>query len=126
MKKHIDEDTYIMCEEPYPDVTLQQAKEMVEIINNERELAQVYAIVHNKAWWIEDSIYDFDEGTKEYEAAEENVKQWFDLTDYLTKTIFQILKSEGTEIPKTRQIIPLTIFMERNGYLDGQGWWLSK
>ena len=39
--------------------------------------------------------------------------------------IYEILRSDGIEIPKNRQIIVLEPFMKRNGYRNGNGWWIK-
>ena len=35
-------------------------------ITSVQKLVDVYVLVHNKFWFIEDNLYDFEQGTKEY------------------------------------------------------------
>lgn len=50
---------------------------------------------------------------------------WFALADKLRKRVFCILQSEGVEIPSIGQIAVLDPFMKKNGYKNGQGWWVK-
>lgn len=38
----------------------------IENITSVQKLVDVYVLVHNKFWFIEDNLYDFEQGTKEY------------------------------------------------------------
>ncbi len=119
-------DTFVMCGDPSLDLTIEKVKEIFDEISTETELADLFAVVHNKAWWIEDEMYDFDEGTEEYIKAVERTNMWFSLADKLKDEIFCILKTEGVEIPAKGQIVVLEPFMKRNGFRDGQGWWIKE
>ena len=121
----ISKDVFVMCTEPSPDLTIENAKKMFDEIETEKELATLFSVVENKAWWIEDEEYDFDEGTEEHKKATERTKEWFSLADKLKNKIFDILKSEGVEIQDRGQITVLAPFMKRNGFKDGQGWWIK-
>lgn len=35
----------------------------IEEISNTQELVDSYVLVHNKFWYIEDDLYDYEEGT---------------------------------------------------------------
>lgn len=95
-----------------------------EEIETETELAALFAMASNKTVWVEDEIYDFEEGTEEWKRAVEITDFWFDLEKKLRERIFDILRTEGAEIPTTRQIVVLEPFMKRNGYRNGRGWWV--
>ena len=122
----IDKDAFIMCQEPSPDLTIEKANEIFDKIETEKDIADLFAIVDNKAWWIEDEEYDFEEGTEEHREAVERTGMWFALSDKLRNMIFDILKHEGVEIPDKGQIVVLEPFMKRNGFRDGQGWWIKE
>ncbi|MGF0040297.1 hypothetical protein ACQRBF_05880 [Peptoniphilaceae bacterium SGI.131] len=122
----VDKNIIVMSSEPYLDVTLEMVETAAKECETELELATLFAIVENKAWWIEDEEYDFAEGTEEHRQAVEKTELWFALADKLRKRIFCILQSEGVEIPSTGQITVLEPFMKRNGYKNGQGWWVKK
>lgn len=116
----------VMSSKSYLDVTLEMVETAEKECETELELATLFAITENKAWLIEDEEYDFAEGTEEHQQAVDKTKLWFALADKLRKRIFGILQSEGVEIPITEQIMVLEPFMKRNGYIDGQGWWVKK
>lgn len=92
----------------------------------EQELADAFAMTENQFWWVEDNEYDFEEGTPEHTKACEITDAWGKLSDSYRKQIFAILEKEGVTIPKTNQIKVLEPFMRRNGYIDGQGWWIKE
>ncbi len=95
----VDKDIIVMGSEPTPDMTLEMAEIAAKECVAESELASLFAIAENKAWWIEDEEYDFAEGTVEHIQAVEKTELWFALADKLRKRIFCILQSEGVEIP---------------------------
>ena len=111
----INKDAFIMCQEPSPDLTIEKANEIFDKIETEKDIANLLAVVHNKAWWIEDEEYDFEEGTEEHRKAVERTDMWFALSDKLRNMIFDILKHEGVEIPDKGQIVVLEPLMKRNG-----------
>ena len=118
-----NKDIIVMCGEPSPGLTIEKANEIFNKIETEKDIADLYAEVENKAWWIEDEQYDYEVGTDEYKRAREKTKMWFSLSDKLKEMIFDILKSEGVIIPDKGQIVVLEPFMKRNGYKNGNGWW---
>ena len=92
--------------------------------HTESVLAQAFAAASNKFWWVEDNEYDYEEGTPEHQEACRITDSWANLMDNLKDEIFVILRNEGVTIPEKGQIAVLVSFMERNGYYDGNGWWL--
>ena len=122
----VPKDTFVMCGEPSPNLTIEKAYQIFNEIKTEKDIANLLAVVHNKAWWIEDEEYDFEEGTEEHRKAVERTDMWFALSDKLRNMIFDILKHEGVEIPDKGQIVVLEPFMKRNGFRDGQGWWIKE
>ena len=118
--------TVIIIGDPAPDLDIEKARELILNISSEQELADLYADVCNKAFWIEDEEYDYDEGTEEHIKACQISDEWFNEEEKLREIIFYILRNEGIEIPESSQITVLSIFMERNGYRDGNGWWGEK
>ncbi len=123
---NINNDTFVMCEEPMSDLTIEKANQIFDEIETEKDIADLFSVVHNKAWWIEDEEYDFEEGTDEHRKAVERTDMWFALSDKLRNMIFDILKSEGVEIPDKGQIVVLEPFMKRNGFINGSGWWIKE
>lgn len=91
-------------------------------IEEEQELAEDYAMASNKAWLVEDDVYDYEEGTPEYQEACRVMDDWFAVEEILRNKIFTILKSEGVDVSTQRYIYVLKPFMERNGYREGGGY----
>ena len=115
-----------MCGEPSPDLTIENANQLFDEIETEKDIADLFAIVENKAWWIEDEQYDYDVDTEEYKVVREKTRMWFSLADKLKEKIFDLLKSENVEIPDKGQIVVLEPFMKRNGFINGSGWWIKE
>lgn len=122
----VDKDIVVMASEPSPELTIDMAYEVYADVSDEKALADIFSIVENKSWWIEDEVYDYEEGTDEYKQACEITKKWFDLADRIKNDIFEILSVEGVKIPKSGQIVVLEPFMKRNGYLNRDGWWIKE
>lgn len=125
IEEFFEDGTVIMAGDPAPGLTAEYAVKAAEKIETEEELAALFAMVWNKFVWVEDEIYDFEEGTEEQKRAEEITDFWSALHDQLRERIFNILRAEGVKIPATRQIVVLEPFMKRNGYRDGRGWWVK-
>lgn len=118
--------TYIMGEEPLSDMTPQDLQNHFSGSLTEKELATAFALSSNEFWWVEDNVYDYEEGTPEHKEAKRITDEWCCLMEHYEEQIFDILRTEGVEIPDTGRIVVLIPFMERNGYLDGNGWWIEK
>ena len=115
----------IMASEPIPNKTPTDVRGYFAERKSERDLADAFAIASNKFWWVEDNVYDYEKGTPEYIAARAITDEWGALMDEYEKRIFMILRNEGVEIPETGRIKVLEPFMKRNGYRDGNGWWIK-
>ena len=114
-----------MAKDPIPKKTPKEIEQMYKESKTEKNLAYTYALVHNKYWWIEDDLYDFEEGSKEYKELEKEVNSWNKLLEKLEKEIFDILEKEGIKIPKTSRIKVFEPFMLKNGFVNGDGWWIT-
>ena len=121
----VDKDTVVMGSEPSPELTIDMAYESYGDAGTEQALADVYSVIENKAWWIADDEYDYKEGTKEHKQACEVTDKWFAIADKIKCDIYEILRAEGVEIPQSGQIAVLEPFMKRNGYRNGNGWWIK-
>ena len=113
-----------MDEEPIPGMTPEDARAWYMAHHDEKGLATALAAVNNKFWWVEDNIYDYEEGTKEYKEACDITDAWGALMDELENEIIDVLKAENTTLPDAGQREILAPFMKRNGYEDGDGWWI--
>ena len=114
-----------MASEPIPNKTPTDVRGYFAERKSERDLADAFAIASNKFWWVEDNVYDYEEGTPEYIAACAITDEWGALMDEYEERIFMILRNEGVEISETGRIKVLEPFMKRNGYRDGNGWWIK-
>ena len=124
MKDNLN-DIVIMASEPTPDMTPTDVRNYFAKRKTEKDLADAFAIASNKFWWVEDNIYDYEEGTPEHRLAREITDEWGSLMYEYEERIFVILRSEGVVIPETGRIKVLEPFMKRNGYRDGNGWWIK-
>ena len=118
-------DIVIMASEPIPNKTPTDVRGYFAERKSERDLADAFALASNKFWWVEDNVYDYEKGTPEYIAARAITDEWGALMDEYEERIFMILRNEGVEIPETGRIKVLEPFMKRNGYRDGNGWWIK-
>ncbi len=117
--------TVIMGGDPAPRLTIDEVQSISSNIKSEQELADIFAKVDNKTWWIGSDLDDFEEETEEYQKTRQEFDDWAYEEHKLREKIFRILRSEGIEIPEFGYRPVLTIFMERNGYRDGRGWWVK-
>lgn len=122
----IEDGTVIMGGDPSPDFTIEEMRVLAKQASTEREIAVAFAAASNKAWWVEDNEYDYEEGSEEHKKACRITHDWFEVSDILQEKIFTILRSEGVSIPDKGQMAVVSPFMERNGYWDGSGWWIRR
>jgi len=122
----LKKDTVVMISEPIPDITIDMALEMYNKAKTEQEIADIYAMVDNQALWLAHDVDDYEEETKEYENICKEVDNWFELMYKIETKIAEILKNEGIKIPKKGRRKTIEQFMQRNGYRDGDGWWIEK
>ena len=117
---------YIMASEPVKGMTAAEVEAYYADKHSPQDLADAYAITHNQFWWVEDNEYDFEVGSPEHKAACMVTDEWCRLMQQYQERIFDILRSEGIEIPATGQIVVLTPFMKKYGYEDQGGWWVTE
>ena len=118
-----------MMSEPFDNVTPNDIREWLKEENySEKSLAVALACAHNKFWWIEDDLYDYEEDSKEYEEIWEIVDSWGKLMKDVQKKIYGVLRKKRIYVPKKKQgsLRSLIPFMSRNGYYDAGGWWIEK
>ncbi len=118
-------DICVMASDPAPNLTLEMAQEMFETIESELDLAVLYTNVENKFWWLEDDIYDYEEGSKEYIELRGTLDSLWTLLQLLKERIFDILRSEGIVVADKGQVKMVEPFMIRNGFKNANGWWIN-
>ncbi len=117
---------FVMTTEPIPYMSVADVKDYFADKHTEKDLADAYAIAHNKFFWVEDNEYDYEEGSPEHKAACAVTDEWGALMDEYKNRIFEILTNEGVTIPETTQIKILEPFMAKFGYINGNGWWIKQ
>ena len=117
---------YAMANEPVPNMNAAELRQYYADKQGEQDLADAYAIAHNKFWWVEDDEYDYEKGTPEYSAARAVTEEWCALMDEYRERIYTLLKSEGVVVPYDGRIEGLEPFMARHGYINGDGWWIKE
>lgn len=122
----IDREYVVMCSEPAQNLTIEDAYCFYAKVKTEKDLADLFAVVDNKSTWIFDEVYDFEDGSKEQQEAIVWSDQWYELVTKIKEDIFDILRSEGVGIPEKGYIVVLKPFMKRNGYRNGDGWWIKE
>lgn len=115
----------VMGKEPSEELSSKEALDIFLAAKNEQDLAEIYALAENKAWWFAHDIDDYEEGSKEHKEQCKLVDDWFSLVQKVEAAIFEILREEGVKIPETGIRYVMQHFMARNGYFDGAGWWIK-
>ena len=124
----IPEGTVIMAGDPVPDVSIEDMREIIANIDTEQDLADAFAMVHNKFWFIEDDVYDYEQGTEDYDRVCAVVDAWGELMDALSDRIKEIMNRDHLHktMDKGKPHHVYEPFMRKNGYRDGRGWWVKE
>lgn len=123
----IPEDAVIMVGDPVPDVSIEDMRGIVASIDTEQDLADAFAMVHNKFWFIEDDTYDYEPGTEDYIRVRTVVDAWGELMNTLSDRIKEIMDRDHLHAT-TNKGNPRHVFepfMRKYGYRDGRGWWIK-
>ncbi len=123
------EGAVIMAGDPMPDISAEEMKDRISKISSVQELVDAYVNVHNKFWYIEDDLYDYEEGTEEYERFRSIVETWGEMMDELDSRIMKKAEEQGLLAPRQKNsgtVKQLEAFMDKYGYRDGCGWWVKK
>ena len=127
--KVINEGAVILDGSSANNISIEDMKQIIADIKTTQDLADAYATVNN-IWPIkEDEIYDYEEGTKEYERACLVSDSWSDLLEELEKRAIEVASEEGLideNMKDAGTFYQLERFMNKYGYYDGSGWWIEK
>lgn len=115
--------------EPAQGITPEEIVASLAVDNSEQNLARAMAIANNKAGWLGGEL---DETTGErYIALRARFNTWSTLERELYGRIRSILQAENDAgiashvLGEFGSYIESLPFMERNGYMDGSGWWIE-
>lgn len=104
------------------DVTAEELLLRYNAQKTEDTLANAFCVADNQYWSI---AVDMDEEEKEYHQYEKLLKEWGSVRERLTQRIIEIMESEGINVSDKGQTEVVISFMERNGFLYSDGWWLK-
>ncbi len=123
----VEDGTVIMGGDSLPDKTIEEMWVIAKNYKSTQELVDAYVGAHNKFWFIEDTIYDYEEGTEEYKQTAAVINSWEKLYDYLNDSVVERAMAEGlfaTRELNAGLVKQLEGFMSKYGYRDGRGWWI--
>ena len=125
-KTDLPAETVILAGDPLPDVTPEDIREEAAAARSVQELVDIYAAVHNKCGWIDDDLYDYEEGSAGYIEILTIVEAWGTLLRELEHRVTEVAEKEGLLIkdPGLGSIKQKELFMKAYGYRDGRGWWV--
>ena len=129
VKEASPEGAVILAGDPMPDMSVEDMKCVISLISTTQELVDAYVNVHKKFCFIEDVLYDYDEGTKDYERVRLIVDAWDDIMDELDNRIMQTAAAEGLlaeRQPNSGTVKQIQAFMDKYGYRNVCGWWVKK
>ena len=124
----MDRKEVIIANDFISDRSADEVRREIENITSIQKLVDVYVLVHNKLWFIEDNLYDFEHGTKEYNEIYSEVKAWMNLMENLNHKVMRVASEEGILLkrqPDSGTAKQLEMFMKKYGYQDGAGWWIK-
>ncbi len=122
-----DNPIIVMATEPAQDLTPDDLLHDFRVVDDSDEnLAAVYAIAFNQVGWL---MHEYDE---EYDPEiEDRYLAWSKVEAELREEIFSVLRHENPVAlekalaERKGYYYIVKPFMERNGYLDGQGWFIK-
>lgn len=125
----IHEDTVILAGDSMENEFVNDVRSSIQNALSVQDLVDYYVMVHNKFWFVEDNLYDFEKGTPEYEEIYKVVCEWEELMNELDNKIMNQAEAEGLldeRKPNSGTVKQLERFMDKYGYRNGSGWWVKK
>lgn len=114
---------YFLSEEPLSGFSPKETLDWFASVDNEKAIADAYAIVSNHVGSLMHELHDFDPWS--YEAYD----AWWDVEQVIFLRILTMLRQEN-ERGEARHVLDgvgqyaiAVPFMRRNGYRNGSGWW---
>lgn len=109
-------------------IEIEEMENSIEQKSTTQELVDVYARVHNKFWFIEDDLYNYEVWTEAYDQVRSVVDAWRGLMSDLERRVIESAEQEGLlgeRPPDAGTIKRLETFMKKYGYRDDRGWWVE-
>lgn len=104
-------------------------RRILKAVSSTQDLVDAYVAAYYKYKFYEDSEYDQEEGTDEYEAACALTDTWSDLMGDLEAKVVKAASEEGLLSANSADqglIKQLDAFMDKYGYRNTGGWWVKK
>lgn len=124
-------DAVVMASEPMEGYAPDDIRRWLEVDDSDERLASAMAEEHNKTAWLGHDLDDNEYGAEGLERKEKEYDVWRTLEKELIEEISKRLENENAKMG-TRNIIKgigtyyiVKPFMERNGFIDGRGWWVK-
>lgn len=126
MNLYADKEIFVMASEPLVGYSADDFRELCNGTLSEACLAVLYAGAYNKAGWL---MHDLDDEDADINT-ERVFREWDAIEEELRVRIIVILEQEDPE--KIRSQLSsgqgyyyiVKPFMLRNGFADGNGWWI--
>ena len=67
---------FVMTQELISNMSVTEFKDFFSNKSTYKDLADAYAITHNKFCWVEDNVYDYEKDTPEYKTACAITDEW--------------------------------------------------
>lgn len=119
-------DEVIYINDPLESFCPDDVRNWLKTDYSEQHLADAYATTNNKVGWL---MHEDDESNNW--AVHEMFERWYELEKELINKIIIILQEENEKenadyVLEGGTHFIAKPFMERNGYRDGNGWWVEK
>lgn len=122
----------VMASEPLKGYTPDTIREMLTRYTTDSTVAVIMAAVANKTGWIGHDLGDLDNDEETDARIKAELDTWWALEKELYAEIIRRLEEENRSQGTNHTISGIGLhyiikpFMERNGFRDGAGWWISK
>ncbi len=115
----------VMISDPLPNRTVAETETILSSYTTTQELADAYAVVHNKFWWVADNESDYDKCTNEYKKACDITDSWGELLNRFEDAIVSLERKTSAGEDSFIKNNVLKDFMKSHNYRDGRGWWVK-
>ena len=110
-------------------MSVEEMQQIVDSISSAEDLIEAYETAHSGFIYEEDRLYDYEEGTEEYEEVDRLVSFWEEIWDELEDRLYKKVAEEGLlseQLSDADMETRLEAFMNKHGYIYDGGWWEKK